>query len=550
MGVMRRRRSTRAGHSRRAQSDRRGAPRIAAGPHGGHSRSPTSPGPGLPRFLQTGSTPVDHDPSMPARPANQALAASPDGSGHANALQLPNYAGLHPPPPCCEDLEQAKLWSGRSFGPRDITGAGGRGGFTAWYFPFGGPGVLSVVQNIAAEFKDTLIVDAGKIVPHPDLPAGAQMTALATAIDHLPEPQRSARLANYQWGTGHERVDWLSDLESVIEDAWGFEHEFFLNRPCWDWLGAEVNVDIRPHLGPRTAGDHMELETYKTPPGESLRTHGVSHRVAHGSGNDAHDQHMRLASTTTGPKEYDLLRSSVQFAHDSTALDASARSTLDDFIDEYDGASAHAAFSRARIDLIGRASSSGSAGYNHDLSERRAEAVRAYLVAHGLTDADLRVKVDAQGESAANQASDDAADRRVDLLVDGGQRMVTATHEFGHAFGLGDEYATSSTNIGDDAGHHDLARAMTRADGSHLPGAAVEHTGGIMSYGNEVRPQHYATFHHALETVTGESPWSLGTRTDLADTEAMCDGEGLPPCTGDTCLATAAESSTQRPTLA
>src|SRR5690606_29793894 len=142
-----------------------------------------------------------------------------------------------------------------------------------------------------------------------------------------------------------------------------------------------------------------------------------------------------------------------EFAHDSDVLSVSAQTALRDFIDQYDGATAHAAWSRARIELIGHTSSSGSERYNQNLSERRAEAVRAFLASNGLSDAPIRVRTEARGESDADQTADLASDRRVDLVVDGGARMVTAAHEFGHVFGLGDEYETSSTNIGDDAGH-------------------------------------------------------------------------------------------------
>src|SRR5690606_22817090 len=92
--------------------------------------------------------------------------------------------------------------------------------------------------------------------------------------------------------------------------------------------------------------------------------------------------------------------------------------------------------------------------------------------------------------------------------------------------------------------HHDLVRTMTDSAGNHLPGAAVEHTGGIMSFGNEVRPQHYATFHDALERVTGKQPWSLGTRTDLTNTEATCSGARIPPCSADRCVAENAQPRT------
>ena len=366
---------------------------------------------------------------------------------------------------------------------------------------------------------------------------------MATHINALPEPERTNQLAAYQW-TAAERATWLGELENVVEGAWGFQHSFFLNQPCWNWIGADVNVDVRTRVGTRTGSDsdHLELETYKTPAGESLRTHGVSHRVSHGSGADARDQHMRLASTTTGEKEYDLLRASVSFGHNSARLNPPARTALRAFITRYNGATAHPAFSRARVDVIGRASSSGSNADNLDLTRRRAEEVRDFLQTHGFAEVPIRVHLDPQGETGADQTRDNPADRRVDLLVDGGQRMVTASHEFGHAFGLGDEYAVGGQPIGSDAAHHDLATRMIDASGRHLPGAAVEHTGGIMSFGNEVRPHHYATFHHALETVTGKSPWALGTRANIADIETECGGGGLPSCEGDTCVASAAPS--------
>ena len=440
--------------------------------------------------------------------------AKRESPGNAGYMPEPGWASRYDLPPCCDELDDARAFSHGMYGPLDSMGAQGRGGFTAWYFPFGGDGILHIVESGAVAFKDLLVLSGGAIAPHPDLPSTPELTALAARVQGLPAAQRAVTLADYQWSAA-ERAAWLGELEQVVEEAWGWQHSFFLNRPCWTWLGADVNVDTRLHTGPKLPTDHLDLETYKTPTGESLRSFDVSHRVSHGAGTDSRDQRLRLASTTTGEKEYDLLRESVEFAHDSDALSLSAQTALRDFIDQYDGASSHPAWSRAQIELIGHTSSSGSEQYNTDLSERRAEAVRAFLAANGLSDAPIRVRTEARGESEADQTADVASDRRVDLVVDGGARMVTAVHEFGHVFGLGDEYETSSQQIGDDAAHHDLVRAMTDSAGNPLPGAAVEHTGGIMSFGNEVRPQHYATFHDALERVTGKQPWSLGTRTDL-----------------------------------
>jgi len=41
--------------------------------------------------------------------------------------------------------------------------------------------------------------------------------------------------------------------------------------------------------------------------------------------------------------------------------------------------------------------------------------------------------------------------------------------------------------------------------------ATAENNDGIMSLGNEVRPQHYSTFGEALRSATGVPEWMLVT---------------------------------------
>jgi hypothetical protein len=101
-------------------------------------------------------------------------------------------------------------------------------------------------------------------------------------------------------------------------------------------------------------------------------------------------------------------------------------------------------------------------------------------------------------------ASDTAEWRRVDIQVGNGEAQTTSIHEFGHLLGLGDEYPLGTSAIGDPADHDKLAKEM----GGGVTGALVENNDNIMSAGTVVRPQHYATFHMALETVTGEK-WEL-----------------------------------------
>ena len=431
---------------------------------------------------------------------------------------------------CGRELGEAEDWARAGPYPADpltMVGAGGIGGFDAQYRPDAaqGNGVLQISQGVAVTFKDTLVLAGPLAAPNPDLPATPEMTALAARVNAIPDPAaRATALAAYQW-TPAEKAPWIATLEPQIEQGWGGQHEFFLNKPRWDWLGSSVAVDL--NIGERAKGatDHMDLETYKTPSGESLRTFDISHKVSSHSATDARDQSMRLASTSVGPKEVDLLRRSVQFALGRSDLTLAAQRTLDGFIATFNGANAHAAHQEIHVDVIGHTSASGTEVDNERLSLDRANAVREYLRGHGFANVDTRVLTVGRGEREADQSDPRrASDQRVDLVVDGGARMITAMHEFGHAFGLDDEYGTVGTSPDHDA----WARDMTDASGAHLPGAVREHNAGVMSFGTEVRPRHYATFHHALQTITAQSPWSLGAHKAKWQVRMEC-GQPSPP---------------------
>lgn len=474
----------------------------------------------------SGASTSSSSPSL-ARPRDSSNSAAADriggssgGPGVADADVMDWLGGGDAS--CGDELAAAEAWvAAGPHGPQDIVPPSGLGGFEATYDPnSGGDGELLIRQRVALQFKDLLVNAGGHIVPHPDLTdATDELRALATRIDAMPEPQRSQALAAYQWNDT-QRDEWQADVEPQIEDLWGHQHDFFLNRPGWQWIGADTEVDLEFHRGARQGTDHMELEAFQTPDGESLRTFGMSHNVGSGSATDARDQTMRLARTSLGPKEYDLLHNEVRFAFDSATLDGAATTRLDRFISTFDGDVGNAAHQEVKVDLVGRASAAGDADYNKDLSQRRVDAVAAYLRSHGFHNVSTRVAIAARGEADADQANPrNPADQRVDLDVDGGGRMVTASHEWGHAFGLDDEYGGT---VGTPTGHDAQTQAMTDASGAHLPGSIHEHNGGIMSYGNEVRPQHYSSFHHALETVTNEKPWSLGAARPKAEVEAEC----------------------------
>jgi outer membrane protein OmpA-like peptidoglycan-associated protein len=73
-------------------------------------------------------------------------------------------------------------------------------------------------------------------------------------------------------------------------------------------------------------------------------------------------------------------------------------------------------FNKTTVTVNGYASSSGSADYNMQLSQRRALSVSNYLAAQGVTPARLRSV--GYGEQYADQSRDLAADRRVEIIID------------------------------------------------------------------------------------------------------------------------------------
>jgi hypothetical protein len=91
--------------------------------------------------------------------------------------------------------------------------------------------------------------------------------------------------------------------------------------------------------------------------------------------------------------------------------------------------------------------------------------VRRVLTYHGVRDGDVSVRITSAG-----------AARKVDMTPDGGKRQVTAAHEFGHAFGLDDEYGPKfrpgRPPTGSLVGHDEVKRDMTEP-GDDTPGGAI-----------------------------------------------------------------------------
>jgi outer membrane protein OmpA-like peptidoglycan-associated protein len=105
--------------------------------------------------------------------------------------------------------------------------------------------------------------------------------------------------------------------------------------------------------------------------------------------------------------------SDILFAVNSATLNGSSRSALDEAIDVFQE------YPKTAIVAQGHTDSSGSDGYNQQLSERRAGAVRSYLVSRGV-DAQ---RVAALGYGESHPVADNTSNhgrrqnRRVDLLL-------------------------------------------------------------------------------------------------------------------------------------
>ncbi len=101
----------------------------------------------------------------------------------------------------------------------------------------------------------------------------------------------------------------------------------------------------------------------------------------------------------------------VNFEFDSARLSADSSAMLDDAVDILQR------HSDLKVEIAGHTDSQGSDEYNQGLSERRAQAVADYLVAHGANVGNISVKGYGESQPVADNASKAgrAANRRVEL---------------------------------------------------------------------------------------------------------------------------------------
>ena len=372
-------------------------------------------------------------------------------------------------------------------------------------------------------FEDGIKAQGGGFVPGDP--------GLAGVIARIPPPgpRRTAFLAAFQW-TAAEEAPFLTGLSTAVQTAWSGQHQFHVNRPQWQWIGARVVVDIqvrKQEAAGRAADDHFSIKTVKTPregtgPAELHRGEGVNSQVAGDADRtNAFDQNMTLGSQDILPSQRALLRTvPVFFGHNEFNIRPAERTKIRNFASRWQGAPPGTAGSRpASVELKAMTTASGTDEYNLELAQKRADAVKAELGGAGFNSVNTRVAETPLGEAPA-AGSENANFRRVDMIPDGGQPQTVAVHEFGHAFGLDDEYGAEfgagRPAAGTAVAHDAATKKMTDSTGANLPGAVVENNNNIMSVGGAVQPQHYSTFHEALRAITGIEEWALGAAAGAA----------------------------------
>ncbi|HEX6024110.1 MAG TPA: OmpA family protein [Solirubrobacter sp.] len=427
--------------------------------------------------------------------------------------------------PTEEEIKEAEAWAAEGVREgKDLTpGAGGAGfnnapgGFDASYDPKAGE--LTIIMRCGVEFVDGITKDGV---------AAKGLEEELEKANKLPALEREARLATFRWPEPDDdvqKVTFNKDVEAMVEPFWSGQHEFFLRKKGWSWLGAKVKVDLKVDNKSRVPDAHLTIRPVKVPDDVTL---GAA--VAGGDPLNARDQVMNVTSNVNASGSF--LTHFVTFGVNRHDVVGDQATKLQAVIDTFKGAEtapgsgvADVRSIQTPVVLTGHASATGSAEYNLALSQKRVDSVAKFMRDHGFLNVTTRVSGEGVGEAEAS-GGENENDRRVDIVIGSGNSQNTLRHEFGHAFGLGDEYAGTPLvssgpgvpTVGQDATHDNLVKKMVDAGGTPLKGAVCEPTDSIMSVGDVVRPQHYATFHAALTKITApQEPWALGPPTGRND---------------------------------
>ena len=438
------------------------------------------------------------EPAWTSPPAQvQALQRS---AGNAAVLRMLNARGLMREPgpgAVCSPADQAKLEEllSTTYIEEDYHPSTGIGLFDAIYAP--GDGNLTITLGIAFDFVNGDPANPTWV---------ASVGGPAAAATFTPD--------QFNW-TPDEIRDWKANAISQVTAIWAGRYTFFTQKDCWSTL-PPVNVGIeiveRPASGADKAHYVTTVNKWPTEPG---LTESVTDPAAGADQSTARFQESG-ADGITNPDSSHFVRDThtrarygevdrdnpgtIRFPQnvgepsdaDKTRLQTFGRTLGQPYMPPFP------------VTLTGHSSSEGDEALNMRLSEDRARAVSNEIVGAG---AQRQPTVVPLGEAGADPTPEW---RRVDITVGNFEAdQTTVAHEFGHMFGLDDEYPTrdgGTRDVGTAVGHSALAEKL-------IPGQQpilAHHSEDIMSNGEVVRPHHYVTFMEVLGKMTDtEGTWDI-----------------------------------------
>ena len=398
----------------------------------------------------------------------------------------------------CSPADQAKLdeLMAGTFTREDFHPSTGRGLFDASYVP--ADGNLTITLGITFNFVNGNPADPTWV---------ASVGGPAVAATYTPD--------QFNW-TPEEQTNWKANALSTVKTLWGGRYTFFTQKECWAATLPPVNVTIdivdRPATGVNKSHFVTSVTKWPTEPGheESVtpprRTADQSTARFHESGADGienpDESHFRR-TTGTRAKYGEVDRDNpgtIRFAQNVTEPTDADKARLRTF-GETLGKPYMPPFP---VTLTAHSSSEGAEDLNMRISEDRGRSVSNEIVGGGAQTQPTVVPVGEQGAAPTPEW------RRVDISVGAFEAdQTTVAHEFGHMFGLGDEYPTQdggSRDVGTEVAHSDLAEKL-------IPGQEpilARHNDNIMSNGEVVRPHHYVTFMEVLGVMSGtEGTWDI-----------------------------------------
>lgn len=429
------------------------------------------------------------------------------------------------------------------------------GGFEASYNP--ATEILQINVRGKTRFVNGLAVDSSGLVSSHE----SDLSGLAMLLNYIGDEVLSNTIVSnyYTWNEAQKetsRINFRARISETIglwQDASWFQ--FVVDEPCWDDIQAnvQINIDVQDageaaYSGANnSSNDHLQVSLVKNPErdefelvrsliqstaqriGDSrletidtsarLTTGASVHSSRRGGGRNTnpYDSEMTLSNlslqNTPGEEtnHRSMLRESVYFNNNESELDAEDKSTIDTFKNTFRESDNDTSNSSVR--LVGYASILGTTSANRRLVNLRLNSVKKYLNEIGFPNVDTRVQTENNSDTEAERYADTENNaeffRRVDMIVGQGDLQNTVSHEFGHVFGLLDDYVTddlspggTGTPAGTVVGHSPMSERIGAGQ------VQSENSDSMMSMGNVVRAQHYGPFGWALGRLTSKK-WKI-----------------------------------------